>query len=119
MLSSLVPEIEAKDASKWCFPGDHGFVLISLALYVSYLGARDTAKWTWLACFIFILPRLIAGAHWPSDVIVGSGTMALAAMAFLMGTPLHDSILRWAERYPGHTFKKPTFRRAVSKPAAA
>ncbi len=61
-LSELIPEIRAKDASQWSFPGDHGFVLISIALYLSYVGSPKSMKLAAFAATIFTLPRLIAGA---------------------------------------------------------
>jgi len=92
-LNSLVEWVECKDTSAWSFPGDHGFVLFMSALYVTYLGGKRTAILAWLAAFVFVLPRLISGAHWATDIIVGSGTMALLTSAFLFATPLHDSLV--------------------------
>ncbi|MEM7315014.1 MAG: phosphatase PAP2 family protein, partial [Planctomycetota bacterium] len=93
-LSTLVPRIHAKDTSPWSFPGDHGFVLLSVALYVSMFRARRTARWTWLVSIILILPRLIAGAHWTTDILIGSGAMALVTIGLLMATPVHDVFMR-------------------------
>ena len=92
-LSSLVDWVESKDTSRWSFPGDHGFVLLMCALYVSYLGNRRLFVAVWLVAILGALPRLISGAHWSTDIIVGSGTMALLTTAFLLATPLHDYLV--------------------------
>ena len=99
LLSQLVPDVPAKDHSRWSFPGDHGFILLSIALYIGYIGARDTSQWAWLAAVLLALPRLIAGAHWPTDIMIGSACMALIAMAILMATPLHDWLVLRLSRF--------------------
>ena len=102
LLNQLVPDVPAKDSSPWSFPGDHGFVLLSIALYIAYLGARDTSQWAWLAAVLLVLPRLIAGAHWPTDIVIGSACMAFTVMAILMATPLHDwLVLRISRMFSG------------------
>ncbi len=92
-LSELVPDIACKDASPWSFPGDHGIVLISLALYVSYWASREAIQTVWWLALMFSVPRVIAGAHWPTDILVGSGCVALVGTAVLMATPLHDWLI--------------------------
>ncbi len=92
-LSELVPDIACKDASPWSFPGDHGMVLFSLALYVSYWARREAVQLVWWLAWLFSMPRLVAGAHWPTDLLVGSGGVALVVTAVLMATPLHDWLL--------------------------
>lgn len=114
MISQLVPEVLAKDSSKWSFPGDHGFVLLSIALYIGYIGARDTSQWAWLAAVLLALPRMIAGAHWPTDIMIGSTCMALTVMAILMATPLHD----WLVTHLGRVLFRFAGRRKVHGQAA-
>ena len=92
-LSSLVTWIECKDTSPWSFPGDHGFVLLISAVYVTYFGHMYLKISAWLIAIIGILPRLVGGAHWSTDILVGSATMALVVSAFVFATPAHAWIL--------------------------
>lgn len=89
-LSSLVPWVECKDISRWSFPGDHGFVLLMCAIYVTYFAKKRVAIAAWGVAVLGVLPRLIGGAHWPTDIIVGSGAMALVTSALVFATPVHD-----------------------------
>ncbi len=92
-LSELVPEIRSKDASQWSFPGDHGFVLISITLYLSYIGSQKSTKRAAVAAAIFMLPRLIAVHHWLTDILIGSALMALILTSLLLATPIHDGLV--------------------------
>ncbi len=97
-LSTLVPQVNAKDESGWCFPGDHGIVLFSVALYISYISNSEVARWGWLLAVLLGLPRVLAGAHWFTDLAVGSLSVALVATALLMATPLHDQLVTRCSR---------------------
>jgi membrane-associated phospholipid phosphatase len=92
-LSSLVPEIKAKDASRWSFPGDHGILILTILIYLGYRGSPGTIRRGCLLASIWIAPRLVSGAHWFSDIAVGSLTFALIGTALLMATPLHDWLI--------------------------
>ncbi|MCH8922281.1 MAG: phosphatase PAP2 family protein [Planctomycetes bacterium] len=87
-LSQLVPSIEAKDASPACFPGDHAFVLLAVASFFWYVGRRRDALIASLLVAVFVLPRLVGGAHWATDVLVGGGAAALLAGSWTFATPL-------------------------------
>jgi hypothetical protein len=58
------------------------------------LRARRTAPWAWLLAAILVLPRLVGGAHWLTDILIGSGSMALVSISLLMATPVHDVFLK-------------------------
>ena len=87
-LSQLFPSIDAKDASPSCFPGDHAFVLLTVTSFFWYVGRRRDALIASLLAAMFLLPRLVGGAHWASDVLVGSSTAALLAGSWTFATPL-------------------------------
>ncbi len=97
-LNSLITWVECKDYSEWSFPGDHGFVLFMCAFYVTYLGRKRVALMAWLVAIVFSLPRMISGAHWLTDILVGSGTMALVTSALFFATPLHDYLLSFVPK---------------------
>lgn len=90
-LSELYPNLPLKDSSGSSFPGDHAAVLITWLGYCLFL-VRNIWSLTAISLVIFFsLPRLIAGAHWLSDVLVGGVSIALVALAFGLYTPLLNS----------------------------
>ena len=84
-LSELERWIPAKDSSHYCFPSDHGIVVLAVAMHVMILAP---AKRAWAACyaFVFASPRIFAGAHWFTDVAIGSGCVAMTAITLVMLT---------------------------------
>ncbi|MCD4740922.1 MAG: phosphatase PAP2 family protein [Desulfobacteraceae bacterium] len=71
-LSEIITSFEFKDTSKDCFPGDHAAVLVCSTLYFFLYG---TKKLGIISCFVllpFILPRMVVGAHWLTDCLIGS-----------------------------------------------
>lgn len=92
-LSQLVPEIPTKDFSSDSFPGDHGLVLLVCAGYaLAYLPA-GYGLLALLFMVLFTLPRLMSGAHWVTDEIVGAVSVGLPALAWLFATPLQRVML--------------------------
>ncbi|MGK9172178.1 phosphatase PAP2 family protein [Yokenella regensburgei] len=91
-----------KDASKDSFPGDHGMMLLIFsAIMLRYFGKKAFA----IALIIFVVfafPRVMSGAHWFTDIAVGSLSVALIALPWCLMTPLSDKIIAAFERYlPG------------------
>ncbi len=74
---SDVVNFPAKDASKDSFPGDHGMMLLNLReLYVAlFWPSRAGHRADYLCGLCF--PRVMVGAHWFSDIAVGSLTAVL------------------------------------------
>lgn len=98
-LSQLVPEIPTKDFSSDSFPGDHGLVLLICAGYaLAYLPMRYGLL-ALLFMVLFTLPRLMSGAHWVTDEIVGAVSVGLPALAWLFATPLQARFLSRVERW--------------------
>lgn len=92
-LSLLFPEWKPKDYSPWSFPSDHGYVLATLVGFFWFHGNR---RFFWAALTIGVvlaLPRLVSGAHWLSDVVVGSGAMTLTFVAIFFLTSAHDHLV--------------------------
>ena len=100
-LSELVPNIPTKDYSGDSFPGDHGLVLLLCTGFAFiYLSSIHSL----LALFfmvIFTLPRLMSGAHWLTDEIVGALAIGAVTLGWLFATPLHSYALGWFERRVG------------------
>lgn len=79
---------KVKDASPVSFPGDHATVV---ATFVYLLWALASGRYGLVAAVIAVvanLPRLVAGAHWFSDDVVGGVGIALVTVPWVAFTPL-------------------------------
>lgn len=90
---------ETKDISYSTFPGDHGMVaLIGFGYAFHYLGS-----WQALAAFgaglVILMPRLVSGAHWLSDELVGAGFVGILVLSWSFYTPAADHLVGRLERY--------------------
>lgn len=103
-LSDYYPNLEAawelKDRSSKSFPGDHASVLLIWALFMSVF-SRGLAQYlvVWGLAALFMLPRLVAGAHWGQDDYIGGLLMAVLALGWSYYTPLaakgSEALMRW------------------------
>jgi len=87
-LTKLIPSIDSKDVSRFSFPGDHAFILFSLAAFFWCLGPRRIAVAASMLAIFFLLPRLVGGAHWLTDDVVGGVVPTLLVVSWLLATPL-------------------------------
>lgn len=96
--------IPTKDASKDSFPGDHGMMLLIFsAIMLRYFGKKAFAV-ALIIFVVFAFPRVMIGAHWFTDIAVGSLSVALIGLPWWLMTPLSDRIIAVFERYlPGKT----------------
>ena len=90
-LTSLFPgwaqKWALKDSSTQCFPGDHASVLFIWTAMLLYFARGKALFFVWLLTIIYALPRLIAGAHWGTDVFVGGAFLSLMAFGWGFYTP--------------------------------
>lgn len=90
--------IPAKDASKDSFPGDHGMMLIIFACFMwRYFGFRRFLI-ALAIVVLFSLPRVMAGAHWFTDIAVGSLSVVLVGLSWWLLTPASDVLVNWFNR---------------------
>ena len=103
-LSDYYPNLEAawelKDRSSKSFPGDHASVLLIWALFMSVFSRRLVQYLVvWGLAALFMLPRLVAGAHWGQDDYIGGLLMAVLALGWSYYTPLaakgSEALMRW------------------------
>lgn len=93
-ISKEVKWIKIKDSSKHSFPGDHATTALTFALFFVYFTRFP------LNCFgiaygiIMSLPRIILGAHWLSDVLIGSFSIALLFFSWIEFTPFHTYFVK-------------------------
>lgn len=94
---SQLSGIAAKDKSASSFPGDHGMMLLIFSVYMwKYIGRAAFCKA--LAVFVvFSLPRIMGGAHWFTDVYVGSVSFVLLVLSWILLTPAADMFINWLE----------------------
>lgn len=92
MLSQKIPWMKIKDMSHASFPGDHATTALLFSASFSYLAGWRFGIVAWIYASFLCMPRLITGAHWLSDVIVGSGGIALFFLSIAFCTPLANSL---------------------------
>jgi len=80
---------ELKDRSSQSFPGDHASVLLIWALFMTVF-SRSTWQTAviWSLALLFMMPRLVAGAHWGQDDYIGGVMLAVWALGWGYYTPL-------------------------------
>lgn len=100
---SDLTDIPAKDASKDSFPGDHGMMLMVFAAFMLRYFTRTAFAAGVAIVIIFSLPRVMIGAHWFTDIAVGSLSVVLVGLSWLLLTPTSDALINLLHRHlPGH-----------------
>ncbi|WP_296260930.1 MULTISPECIES: phosphatase PAP2 family protein [unclassified Pseudomonas] len=98
-LSEIFPTLEdkwqLKDRSSQSFPGDHASVLLIWAMFMTVF-SRTTGQRViiWALALLFMMPRLVAGAHWGQDDYIGGVMIALLALAWSCYTPFVAVVTR-------------------------
>ncbi|CAI1187818.1 Inner membrane protein yeiU [Serratia quinivorans] len=94
--------IPTKDASSDSFPGDHGMMLMIFSCFILRYFNRRAFAVALLITVVFSLPRVMIGAHWFTDIAVGSLSVVLVGASWCLMTPLSDVlILRLNRMLPG------------------
>lgn len=97
-VSSLL-NLSTKDASRDSFPGDHGMMLLIFTTFMwRYFGQKAFAI-SLVIFVVFSFPRVMIGAHWFSDIAVGSLSSVLIALPWVLMTPLSDRGIALFELY--------------------
>ncbi|WNK19342.1 phosphatase PAP2 family protein [Halomonas piscis] len=87
LLSQLV-HFATKDQAGNSFPGDHGIMAMIFAAFMLTFGDRATRIASLLLVACAVVPRVMAGAHWLSDVLVGSLSIVLLLLPWVLCTPI-------------------------------
>ncbi|WP_368932125.1 phosphatase PAP2 family protein [Citrobacter sp. RHB21-C01] len=94
--------IPTKDASRDSFPGDHGMMLLIFAAFMLRYFGKTAGAIGLLIALVFAFPRVMIGAHWLTDIVVGSLTVVLIGLPWCLMTPLSDRLIGLFEHYlPG------------------
>lgn len=87
--------MEIKDRSSRSFPGDHASVLLLWTAFLSLFTRGKRLLLVWLTGIFLLLPRLVAGAHWLSDNLVGGGFVVMQTLAW----GYYTAAGHWAYRF--------------------
>ncbi len=60
---------------------------------------------------VFAFPRVMIGAHWFTDIIVGSMTVILIGLPWVLLTPLSDRLITFLTN---HYLEKQTFPKQIT-----
>lgn len=94
--------IPTKDASADSFPGDHGMMLMIFACFMLRYFTRRAFIGGVIIVLVFASPRIMIGAHWFTDVAVGSLSIVLVGMSWWLITPASDYLVNALYRHlPG------------------
>ncbi|QQK72545.1 phosphatase PAP2 family protein [Pectobacterium versatile] len=90
--------IPTKDASSDSFPGDHGMMLMIFAAFMLRYFTRTAFAIGLAIMVIFSLPRIMIGAHWFTDIAVGSLSVVLVGLSWWLLTPASDAAIAQLNR---------------------
>lgn len=91
--------ISTKDASKDSFPGDHGMMLLIFSAFMLRYFGKKAFGVALIIVVVFIFPRVMIGAHWLTDIVVGSLSAVLIGLPWCLMTPLSDRLIALFDRY--------------------
>ncbi|WP_406643348.1 phosphatase PAP2 family protein [Pectobacterium brasiliense] len=90
--------IPTKDASSDSFPGDHGMMLMIFAAFMLRYFTRTAFAMGLAIMVIFSSPRIMIGAHWFTDIAVGSLSVVLVGLSWWLLTPASDAAINLLNR---------------------
>ncbi|AEX51282.1 phosphatase PAP2 family protein [Rahnella aquatilis] len=100
--------IPTKDASSDSFPGDHGMMLIIFSCFMLRYLSKSAFAVALIITLVFSLPRVMIGAHWFTDIAVGSMSVVLVGASWWLMTPASDMLINWLDKkLPGKKNPKP------------
>lgn len=98
-LSDFISWMSVKVNSAKSFPGDHATTALMVTLSYAYLVRGRLAFLALLYGAFLCLPRLAAGAHWLSDIMIGSLSIVLFSFSWAFFTPLFSKIVAKLSRF--------------------
>lgn len=98
--------ISTKDASKDSFPGDHGMMLLIFSAFMLRYFGKKAFGVALIIIVVFVFPRVMIGAHWLTDIVVGSLSAVLIGLPWCLMTPLSDRLIALFDRYLPRKYNK-------------
>lgn len=103
---NLPESLDLKDSSNQSFPGDHASVLLIWASFMTLFSRTAGQRLViWGLALLFMLPRLVAGAHWGQDDYIGGVAMAALALGWGYYTPFAATVSGFLLRVTAPLFK--------------
>lgn len=93
-LSSVIPWTKVKEFSANSYPSDHGSTIFMFVFSTFILMGRKKGILALIFSIPFALPRLLVGAHWTSDLLLGSLPLAAFNIAWFFYTPIYKTLLQ-------------------------
>lgn len=91
---SQLTNLPVKDKAINSFPGDHGFMSMAFAFFIIYFSKKAAPIiLSLLLTFAITLPRILIGAHWFSDVYMGSLSIMLISSPWLIYLPITNRLI--------------------------
>jgi len=111
-LSEKITWLKVKFKSPKSFPGDHATTALIFMASFAYLARKQKViLFAALSYGVFLcLPRLIAGAHWLSDILVGSGSIVSIFFGWAFCTPFAEKSMQKLEKFIVYCKKKTATR---------
>ena len=106
ILNHFVPWMQTKISARFSFPGDHASLQLMFIFTMNILLRRSKALFATLAGLFVMLPRLIVGAHWLTDIIIGSLSITMFVIAWTFYTPLYHTFVTRMESLLRKTTKR-------------
>lgn len=97
-ISHSISWIEFKVHSSKSLPGDHATTALILAVSYAYIVRGRLAFLALLYGAFLCLPRLAVGAHWLSDIVVGSGCIVILSISWAFFTPFAGKMIGVIEK---------------------
>jgi membrane-associated phospholipid phosphatase len=94
-VSKLMKPVKIKDAALDGFPSDHTAFLFVWAGFCCFYGSRRYGIGAIAYACAMSLPRLVVGAHWFTDLGIGSSAVAITILSWA-GFLRHAKITRWS-----------------------
>lgn len=92
-ISKEIDWLKIKDRCSRSFPGDHATTVLLFAFCFSYFASWRLGLLAFLYAVLLSLPRLFLGAHWLSDILIGSLPISIVCFAWAFYTPFKDWIV--------------------------
>ena len=96
-LKNLVSDIRFKDSSHNSYPGDHATTAVFFAYFSFYLLGWRRALFCTAYAIFFCMPRLVAGAHWLTDIVMGSVPIAILSLSYFIGSGSFTFLVNWMD----------------------